>query len=315
MELKDDSKEAIDTAAAIGWSTYSNSQTTVLSYLSIFETLWRQTELYEQLQESDRIKTEFINLAAHELRTPILPIIGFAELLEEELRGDDKKREVTTAIIRNAKRLQRLADDILDVTKIESNTLRIDKEQLNLNDLILNALDDIVMNVKEEEVELKSGDGSGDNDNNKRRKLLYKASEEEIIIQADKTRLIQVISNLINNAIKFTKEGSISIVVEKNKDNNNNHNKEEVIVSVKDTGTGIDSDILPRLFSKFASKSSKGTGLGLFISKSIIEEHGGNMWAQNNNNNINTHSEKGATFYFTLPTINRQQNLKVVVDQ
>ena len=124
MELKDDLKQNISTAEALGWSTYSNSQATVLSYLSIFETLWRQTELNEQLQQSDRIKTEFINLAAHELRTPIMPIIGYAEMLEEELGEEDRKRESTATIIRNAKRLQRLADDILDVTRIETNTLR-----------------------------------------------------------------------------------------------------------------------------------------------------------------------------------------------
>jgi signal transduction histidine kinase len=287
MELKDDSKEAVSAAAAAGWSIYSNSQATVLSYVSIFETLWNQTELYEQLEQSDRIKTEFINVAAHELRTPIMPIIGYAEMLEEELGEDDKKREGVTAIIRNAKRLQRLADDILDVTRIESNTLKIDKEQLNLNDLILNVLDDIVINTKEEELR-----GHADDD---RKKLLYKASEEQIIIEADKNRLIQVIYNLINNAIKFTKEGTISIITEK-RDHENNK-KKEVIVSVKDSGSGIDSEIFPRLFSKFASKSSKGTGLGLFISKSIIEDHGGKMWAENNVDG------KGATFSFSLPTI------------
>ena len=291
-ELKDDSKEAFSTAEALGWSTYSNSQATVLSYLSIFETLWNQTEIYEQLQQSDRLKTEFINVAAHELRTPIMPIIGYAEMLEEELEEDDKKREGVTAIIRNAKRLQRLADDILDVTRIESNTLKIYKEQLNLNDLILNVLDDIVINTKEEELR-------GHADDN-RKKLLYKAYEEEIMIEADRSKLIQVIYNLINNAIKFTKEGTISIIVEKKKDDeNNNSNKKEVIISVKDTGSGIDSEIFPRLFSKFASKSSKGTGLGLFISKSIIEDHGGKMWAENNVYG------KGATFSFSLPVISQ----------
>jgi two-component system, OmpR family, sensor histidine kinase VicK len=316
MEVKDDSKEAISTAAAAatGWSIYSNSQAIVLSYVSIFETLWRQTELYEQLQQTDRIKTEFINIAAHELRTPIMPIIGYAELLEEEEEGlehNEKRKESVTAIIRNAKRLQRLANDILDVTKIESKSLNIKKEQLNLNDLILNVLDDILINTKEEE--FKGADNNinrNSNSSNNRRKFLYKASEEEIIIQADRTRLIQVISNLIDNAIKFTKQeegergggggGTISIVVEKkrkeNINNDNNTNEDEkVIVSIKDTGTGIDSEILPRLFTKFASKSSKGTGLGLFISKGIIEAHGGIIWAENNSDG------KGATFSFTLP--------------
>src|SRR5215212_6388272 len=312
MEVKDDSKEAISTAAAIGWSTYSNSQATVLSYLSIFETLWRQTEIYEQLQQTDHIKTEFINIAAHELRTPIMPIIGYAELLEEE-EEDNKKRESIAAIIRNAKRLQRLADDILDATIIESNTLKIKKEQLNLNDLILNVLEDIIVINNTKEEKLKGVDNSSSNN---RRKILYNASEkEEVIIEANRIRLIQVISNLIDNAIKFTKEEDIiSIMVEKKKENNNNNNinnnddnktkeekqeKEIVIVSVKDTGTGIDSEILPRLFSKFASKSYKGTGLGLFISKSIIEDHGGKMWAENNADG------KGATFSFSLPIISQ----------
>ena len=257
MELKDDSKEAITTASAIGWSTYSNSQPTVLSYISIFETLWRQTELYEQLEQSERIKSEFIDIAAHELRTPIQPIIGFAEMLEEqEELKDDKKREATTAILRNSKRLQRLTEAILDATRIESNTLRIDKERLDLKELILKALDDIIINTKEEELK-----GSGGGCYNNKRKILYKATkEEEFIIEADRIRLSQVISNLLDNAIKFTKEeGTISIEVEKKKDSNN---KEVVIVSIKDTGSGIDSEILPRLFERFVSKSSRGTGLG-----------------------------------------------------
>src|SRR5215216_6368431 len=122
-----------------------------------------------------------------------------------------------------------------------------------------------------------------------------KDKDEERIIEADRTRLSQVISNLLDNAIKFTKEGgTISVVVEKKKDSNNNNNKEVVIVS-KDTGSGIDSDIFPRLFEKFTSKSSRGTGLGLFISKSIIEDHGGKIWAENNSDG------KGATFAFSLP--------------
>ena len=303
MELKDDSKEAITTASAIGWSTYSNSQPTVLSYISIFETLWRQTELYEQLEQSERIKSEFIDIAAHELRTPIQPIIGFAEILEEQ-EGEldyNKKREATTAILRNAKRLQRLAEAILDVTRIESNTLKIDKEKLDLNELILKVLDDIIINAKEEE-ELKGG-GSGDDDGyySNRRKILYKATKKQkIIIEADRTRLSQVIYNLLDNAIKFTKEeeGTISIEVEKKKDSNNNttnNNKEVIIISIKDTGSGIDSNILPRLFERFVSKSHKGTGLGLFVSKSIIEAHGGKIWAENNSDG------KGATFAFSLP--------------
>ena len=249
------------------------------------------------------MKSEFINIAAHELRTPIQPIIGYAEMLEEQEGGEldyNKKREATTAIVRNAKRLQRLAETILDVTRIESNTLTIDKERLDLNELILKVSDDITINAKEEE-ELKGG-GSGDGGYyNNRRKILCKATKEQkIIIEADRTRLSQVIFNLLDNAIKFTKEEvTISIEVEKKKDNSSNNttnnNKEVVIISIKDTGSGIDSNILPRLFERFVSKSHKGTGLGLFISKSIIEAHGGKIWAENNSD------RKGATFAFSLP--------------
>jgi signal transduction histidine kinase len=239
------------------------------------------------------MKSEFINIAAHELRTPIQPIIGYAEMLEEQEGGEldyNKKREATMAIVRNAKKLQRLAEDILDVTRIESNTLKIDKERLDLNELILKVLDDITINAKEEE-ELKGGSSDdGDGYYNNRRKILYKATKEQkIIIEADRTRLSQVIYNLLDNAIKFTKEGggSISINIEKE----DNH----ILVSIKDTGSGIDSNILPRLFERFVSKSHKGIGLGLSISKSIIEAHGGKIWAGNNSDG------KGATFAFSLP--------------
>jgi signal transduction histidine kinase len=113
-------------------------------------------------------------------------------------------------------------------------------------------------------------------------------SKEDIFIVADEARIYQVISNLLNNAIKFTCEGTIIIATVEKRDR-------YVIVSIKDSGTGIDSEIFPRIFSKFATTSEIG-GMGLFISKSIIEAHGGKIWALNNNG-----GEKGATFYFSLP--------------
>ena len=121
----------------------------------------------------------------------------------------------------------------------------------------------------------------------------------KIIVEADKNRLCQVISNLLNNAIKFTDEGSITVIVGTKEDNPN-----EILVSIKDTGTGIDSEILPKLFTKFATKSSivGGTGLGLFISKSIIEMHGGNIWAFNNDEK--NKDDRGSTFTFSLPVKN-----------
>ena len=317
VELKDDTKQI--SYEAMGLATYSNSKSTVLSYVSIFETLWMQTELYEQLVESndqlaaayeqlesaneqlkvhDKMQKEFINVASHELRTPIQPILGLSEVLHAKIK-DTEQRQLLDTITRNAKRLQRLTDDILDVTKIESRSLKLNKEIFNLNDVITNTIDDMILNS-----EFKNK--INDNNNDYIIKLLY--TPKDIFVEADRIRMTQVIYNLLSNAIKFTKEGTITITVEKK-------GNQEVVVSIKDTGIGISSEILPKLFSKFASKSYQGTGLGLFICKSIIESHGGKIWAENNNdddnNNYITDGKKGSTFYFTLPLIDQQLNVKV----
>jgi Osmosensitive K+ channel histidine kinase len=247
---------------------------------------------YEKLKEADKVQKEFINIAAHELRTPIQPVLGLSEILHSKIK-DTKQRELLDVITRNAKRLQRLSEDILDVTRIESQSLILNKEQFNLNDVISNAIQD-----HKNEIEKTNGN----------LKLLYETNDyndDNILVVADRTRLIQVISNLIRNAIKFTKEGVISINARKETTNDNDNN--QVVISVKDTGSGIDPDILPRLFSKFATKSFEGTGLGLFISKSIIENHGGRIWAENNVDG------KGATFSFSIPIVSTQQtNMKLV---
>jgi signal transduction histidine kinase len=310
VELKYDTKES--SFEAMGLATYSNSKSTVLSYVSIFETLWMQTELYEQLVESnnglakayeqleaaneqlkvhEKMQKEFINVASHELRTPIQPILGLSEVLYAKIK-DTEQRQLLDTITRNAKRLQRLTDDILDVTKIESQSLKLNKERFNLNDVITNVIDEMIVNR-----EFKNEKSDYDNNNIK---LEYRP--KDIFVEADRIRVTQVISNLLNNSIKFTKEGKITITIEKKDDG------EVAVISIKDTGIGIDSEMFPKLFSKFASKSYQGTGLGLFICKSIVEAHDGKIWAENNNNQ----EKKGATFYFTLPTINRQQDVKVV---
>jgi signal transduction histidine kinase len=231
---------------------------------------------YEKLKETDKMKDEFINVAAHELRTPIQPILGLTAFLKSKIK-DNKQCEMLDVTIRNAKRLQRLTEEILDVTKIESQSLKLNKEQFNLNDVIITCINDITVDreFKNEE-------------NNNNVKILY--VPKDVFVEADRTRVTQIISNLLSNALKFTKEGSISVVSRVNGNNNN-----ETIVSVKDTGQGIEPAILPRLFSKFATRSFSGTGLGLFISKSIIEAHGGKIWAENNADG------RGATFAFSLP--------------
>jgi two-component system sensor histidine kinase VicK len=284
FELKEPKAEEF--SEAIGFIIYSNSKASVESSKSFFELLWneriQQEKLkeYEKLKEADKMKTEFINVAAHELRTPVQPIIGLAEILHSNNKLTPQENEYLDVIIRNGKRLQQLADDILDVTKIESQSLKLKNEGFDLQELataIVNEYRQIIAksnrNVKLE-YRLKSG----------------QRVTNSLFIYADKVRMSQVLSNLLANAIKFTEEGSIVVTAEIN-----DENKNSIVVSVQDSGAGIDSEIQPHLFTKFASKSFQGTGLGLFISKSIIEAHGGEMWAENNSDG------RGATFYFTLP--------------
>jgi two-component system, OmpR family, sensor histidine kinase VicK len=307
MELQDDTKSTFH--EAIGLSTYSNSKAGVLSYVAIFENLWKQSELYEQLVKAheqlkeaheqvkihDKMQKEFINVASHELRTPTQAILSYSELLQKH---PERKDEMIQAMSRNAIRLQRLTEDILDVTKIESRSLNLKKEQFNLNEVISNAIEDI-MTKKAFLTSIKT--------KNSAIKLLNNQSQD-VYVYADKGRISQVVSNLLDNAVKFTKaaEGNITIMVKKEgreEVQNNNNNQQQVIVSIKDTGTGIDSEILPRLFTKFATKSQTGgTGLGLFICKGIIEAHGGRIWAHNNPG-----GRGGAVFAFSLPLSEQQQ--------
>jgi len=224
------------------------------------------------------MQKEFINIAAHELKTPIQPILSLTDVLRSQIK-DVGQQELLGVIARNSKRLQRLSNDILDVTKIEGKSLDLHKEEFNLNDVVINAINDITL---------------GSDFHKKEMVKLSFNPYRDILIEADKARISQVISNLLSNAIEFTVEGTILVRIEQDKIRNNNN--ETIIVSVKDSGKGIDQSILPRLFSKFASKSYKGTGLGLFISKGIIEAHGGRIWGENN------HDGRGAKFSFSLTT-------------
>jgi signal transduction histidine kinase len=271
MEIRDDSKETFDDS--IGLSVYSTSKAGVLSYVSIFENLWNQTELYEQLKVHDKMQKEFINIAAHELRTPIQPILGLSEVLQSKIK-DNEQLSLVDVISRNAKRLLRLTEDILDVTKIESQSLNLKKEIFNLNEIAMGVIAEY-------------GNQSRRKDNVK----ISLVSRSDFIVEGDRGRLSQVLSNFISNAIKFTKEGKIDLCLEELQNN------KIVLLSVKDTGSGIDPDIMPRLFTKFATRSDVGTGLGLYVSKNIIEAHGGKIWAENNLDG------GGATFSFSLPII------------
>jgi signal transduction histidine kinase len=210
---------------------------------------------------------------------------------------------------RNAEKLYRLTEDILDVSRIESGTLKLEKIKFDLREMIVSLIEDLTTKNKKENLINSNKKNKADKTSNFQ--LIYpELPVQPIFIYADKNRIQQVISNLLNNAIKFTEHGIIKITMEKFKDDNNNSNnrikdynyndkKEFVYIKIKDTGKGIDPEVLPRLFEKFASKSERGTGLGLYISKNIVEAHGGKIWGKNNDNN--GYGENGAEFGFTLP--------------
>jgi signal transduction histidine kinase len=267
VELRDDSQKS--SHEAMGVATYSNSKPTVISYVSIFESMWLLTELNQKLLFQDRAQKEFVDIAAHELRTPIQPIIGLAELLSLKLENPEH-RQLIDGIIRNGKRLQRITEDILDVTRIESQSLRLNKQIFNLDEVIRETVEDYSDHF------------------NENRKIIFNGID--VHVYADKEKILQVVNNLLNNALKFTRQGKIEVrVVVRGS---------MAITSIIDDGTGIDAAILPRLFTKFCSNSANGTGLGLYISKNIIQAHGGDMWGENNSN------KPGATFQFSLPIAN-----------
>lgn len=232
-------------------------------------------EANEQLTVHDKLQREFINIAAHELRTPLQPILGLSQILESKF---GERSEEMKVIARNARRLERLTEDILDVSKIESGALTLNIQTIDLDEVISSVIMDYRNSLT---------DAIRTDNNNKKEKVKIKYEPKKLMVKGDRERIQQVISNLINNALRFTKEGAIIV-------------KTQVIdglaqIAVKDTGSGIDPEIMPRLFEKFATKSEKGTGLGLYISNNIVQAHGGKMWAENNADG------KGATFAFTLP--------------
>ena len=331
-ELKDDSKALFE--EAIGVSTYSTSKPTILSYVSIFESLWDQTEMYDNLKKaneklihSELLEREFINTAAHELRTPTQAIMGYVELGEEtidnilnipNLNSDGELQRMVKhlenhfdALSRNSKRLDELINDLLDVARIESNranSLHLYKEKLDL----VKEINDSIKTQLEQKIKDKDIQISFINDN----------LDEHCWVYADKLRINQIMNNLLGNAIKFTdRNGKIEIIIKDNasssiaskldldnkktmpdiikrdnpEDKKENELTKQILVGISDTGRGISPQIMPKLFEKFMTSSNTGTGLGLYITKNIVEAHGGRIWAFNNSDGV------GATFVFTLP--------------
>jgi signal transduction histidine kinase len=281
LELKDDKQSM--SYDAVGLSTHSISPTIISSYLAVFESFWRQAELFEKMKEVELLEKDFINIAAHELRNPVQPIIGFSELLYSKIDNHEHRRLLDEVIL-NAKRLERLALIMLDVTRIENNSLVLRKEIVDTSEILRDIVDSYNRKLEERNVERS-------NENTKL--IIIQNGIKNINATIDKVRITQVICNILDNAISFSHEGKIRVILKSEKQNGQNF----LIISVKDMGPGIDPEISSKLFTKFASKSDMGTGLGLFISKGIVEAHGGKIWAENN-------PYRGATFSFSLPIEN-----------
>ncbi len=425
MELKHLKEEKA--TAEIGFSFYSNSESTVLSYASIFEVLYNQSILFEELKQEDSVKNEFIDIAAHELRTPIMPILNGMEILEEKL-GDnvnEYRREIDI-ITRNASRLQNLAESILQVSRIESGTFNLSiQSNIDIHSLIAQVIEDIEkkyaytdkagkitivflplydLEKKNNEKEVKEKgsnfavdyedivDYDDDDTNNGNKATPFKDTNQQqeqhqqqeqeqhqqqeqeplnqnekdehlkensqnnsnsnynhkpLYVDCDSQKITQVIFNLLDNAMKFTFEGRIFVTTTTvisnysyssstnedspidSKDNKiiNNINKQldeqdhnnSILVTVQDTGIGINSQIKNQLFEKFATKSRQGTGLGLYLSKKIIESHGGNIWydepSDENDKDIGTFNKGnnkkiGTVFKFVMPISISKKNSK-----
>ncbi|MGI0060080.1 MAG: sensor histidine kinase, partial [Nitrosotalea sp.] len=234
----------------------------------------------KKLRQYDKMQNEFVNIASHEIKTPVQSILTYSELLYAN--PDEIHPEYIEAIYRNALRLQRLSKNLLDIAKMENHTLILKNEKFDINDLVLSIIQDFVMHVHNSGIKTKNI------------QFLY-SPKGHIFVYADKDRITQVISNLIDNAFKFTQRGSISISITRQGG--------RIIVSVDDSGIGIDTRIAPRLFSKFATSSENGIGLGLYIAKNIVEAHDGKIWAQNN------HNKDGVTISFEIPLKTHREDL------
>jgi two-component system, OmpR family, sensor histidine kinase VicK len=277
--VNDDVYNSID---AMGLSTYSNSKSTVLYYVSIFESLWKQAdiykkaeELYDQLKYKNETQRQFLNIAAHELRNPIQPILGLAEvMLSNKNLNVIQQEELLRIIINNAKKLHFLTNNLLDVARIDENLFSLELQEFDIVELA----NEVIKEVRNQIT-------------NKKIKIDLQCNEKSLNVIGDKIRLNQVFLNLINNSIKYTDEGDILLSIKRDSNNDNTI----ALVQIKDKGLGIQENVKQKLFSKFTKGTKVGTGLGLFICKNIVESHGGKIWAENN-------TDKGATFSFTIPT-------------
>ena len=256
------------------------SNTVIIDMTEMHSSRQRLQEANEALKKAHEIREDFIRVAAHDLRNPIQPILMAAEMAK---RNMDQRELALDIIVKEAKRLKQLANDLLDVSRIESGVVQYEKRKLLATDLV----NEII-----EEAKLGAGDGNGRSGVSIAGQMLH---DSDLVLDVDRSKIIQALSNIVNNSIKFTREGTIAIETRVNA-------QKQFEIRVIDSGPGIPDELLPRLFEKFATmtpdKSSvkhQGTGLGLFICKSIIAAHGGSVTATNNG------AVRGATFVITLP--------------
>jgi signal transduction histidine kinase len=265
------------------------------------------SEANKKLENHDRLQKEFINIAAHELRTPIMPILGGVELMNDKLDNETKEiiKEDVFMIVRNAERLHKLAEDILQATIIEAGNFKLDIQKTNLNSLISATIEDVERKYSHEKnipIVMKTPLEQQEQQLNYKGKVELHSSQTDRSIFCDPQKISQVLFNILDNALKFTNKGQVIVTISENSKAmeesaaSQDKKSEEVLVSIKDTGTGVDPSIKDRLFQRFATQSVKGTGLGLYLSKKIIEAHGGRIWARSNND-----GGQGSTFTFSLP--------------
>lgn len=247
-----------------GFILYTNSPPAVRSFRTLFDIQWRELALVDSLLLTGKQRDEFISVAAHELRNPITPIMLFVDGLREEMG----ERPEIAGIVRNTRRLQRLIQDILDVAKVDNKNLALKKSEFDMNALLREACADAQNQARGRSV-----------------KVTFEPAGR-LMVSADQVRISQVVYNMLDNALKFTQKGEIKVTAKKS--------GQGVEVSVKDDGAGISPKVMPRLFEKFVTGSDSGTGIGLYLSRAIVETHGGRIWAENNKG-------RGATFNFLIP--------------
>jgi signal transduction histidine kinase len=302
---------------------YSSNSALVGSLVAMFDNLWdqamaydtfreayrmkddaieKQRELYDKLREAGRLKDEFINIAAHELRTPIMPILAGVELLESELHGNELTpaiKDDLAILSRNAKRLLKLSEDILQASRIETGRLKLYLEQVNINALISDVIMDIEKKYMQqskvvaaiEKADLRSliTHVIGEKSESPRKVITFDPGQNMPLIESDRNKVTEVVFNILDNAMKFidAREGAIQV--------STRLSGPSVFVNVRDNGRGIDPSIRDKIFEKFTTRSEKGSGLGLYIARSIVEAHGGQIWAGTNSDG------NGVTFTFNLP--------------